>query len=167
MTATRLDAVIDACATSAQREASVIRTSAARDAPVLILHTHRTLIRRLDRVLRPYGLTFARNEVLSCLVFSPGRESTPGTLSEYLQVHPTSISNVVDRLARDGLVERLVDDHDRRVIRIKITGKGRRVHARATPRVNEDVFESLGLDPGQMQTLLAVLQRFRITAGDL
>lgn len=94
-----------AAAASARRRADhrarrEVRAADGGDAATLILGTHRLLIRNLDRILRPYGLTFARYEVLSFLVFAPGHEAPGRELSDHFRVHPTSISNAVGRLAR-------------------------------------------------------------------
>ena len=91
---------------------------------------------RVDEVLRPFELTFARYELLMLLHFS-SRGSLPiKKASERLQVHPTSITNAVDRLEAAGLVERRPHPTDGRATLIEITDSGRSVALDATARLN-------------------------------
>ena len=51
---------------------------------------------------------------------------TMGALSEQLLVSNGNVTAIVARLVEDGLVTRLQDKSDRRVLRVKLTAKGRR-----------------------------------------
>jgi len=55
---------------------------------------------RADAELRPFGLTFARFEVLMLLSFSTTGSLPLGKIGERLQVNPASVTNAVDRLER-------------------------------------------------------------------
>jgi len=75
-----------------------------------LMRVQQLVIGRLDGILKPHGLTFARYEALVLLTFS-SRGSLPlGKMGERLQVHPTSITSIVDRLEGAGLVERATVD---------------------------------------------------------
>lgn len=52
-------------------------------------------------------------------------------LSQALSVHVSTASNLLDKLARAGLVERIRDEEDRRVVRLRLTDKGRDIVVRA------------------------------------
>jgi DNA-binding MarR family transcriptional regulator len=52
-------------------------------------------------------------------------------LSQALSVHVSTASNLLDKLARAGLVERIRDEEDRRVVRLRLTDKGRDIVTRA------------------------------------
>src|SRR6201995_4921581 len=68
-----------------------------------LMRVQQLVLGRLDGLLKPYGLTFARYEALVLLTFS-SRGSLPlGKMGERLQVHPTSVTSIVDRLAGAGL----------------------------------------------------------------
>ena len=75
---------------------------------------------------RPYGLTFARFEALALLSFSRRGALPLGKIGDRLQVHPTSVTNTVNRLERDGLV--------RRAPRRRPPHGPRRDHPRGPPR---------------------------------
>ena len=73
----------------------------AMHAVTSLMRVQQLLLQRLDTLLRPHGLTFARYEALVLLTFS-SRGSLPlGKMGERLQVHPTSVTSIV-RAAWDG-----------------------------------------------------------------
>jgi DNA-binding MarR family transcriptional regulator len=122
---------------------------------------------RIDAVLRPHDLTFARYEVLRLLAFTRSGSMPMTRLGSLLQVHPTTVSSAVARLEGQGLVERQRDENDRRVIRATLTSRGREVVEAATEGLNRDVFEAPGLERGELEQLTRLLQEFRVRAGDV
>ena len=86
-----------------------------------IVRVQQLLMERIDAVLRPLDLTFARYEVLMLLSFSSAGAMPMTRLGSLLQVHPTSVTSAVDRLEQQGYVERSRDTADRRVVLASIT----------------------------------------------
>jgi DNA-binding MarR family transcriptional regulator len=82
-------------------------------------------------------------------------------------VHPTSITNAVDRLEAAELVRRLPHPTDGRSSLIELTDEGRRLALKATAALNAEVFGKPGLGPKQVDRLVAVLEELRREAGDL
>jgi DNA-binding MarR family transcriptional regulator len=121
---------------------------------------------RVDEALRPLALTFARYELLMLLHFSRGGALPVTKASLRLQVHPTSVTNAVDRLEQAGLVVRLPHPTDGRGTLVQITPEGRELALQATQRLNEQVFARPGLPPRRLAGLLAALTELRRTAGD-
>jgi DNA-binding MarR family transcriptional regulator len=68
------------------------------------------------------GLTTAQLRVLSMVREQPG--VTAGELAGRLSVTPPTISGIVDRLVRLGLVRREDDESDRRLVRNHLTERG-------------------------------------------
>ncbi len=97
-----------------------------------IMRAQQILLAGLDGLLRPYGLTFARYEALVLLAFSRRGALPLRVIGERLMVHPTSVTNTVDRLERDGLVRRRPNPRDGRGILAEITPGGRDVVTRST-----------------------------------
>ena len=122
---------------------------------------------RVDEVLKPFELTFARYELLMLLHFSSRGSMPVKKASERLQVHPTSITNAVDRLESAELVRRLPHPTDGRSSLIELTDEGRRLALKATAALNAEVFGKPGLDAKQVDRLVAVLEELRREAGDL
>lgn len=131
-----------------------------------IVRAHQILLQRIDGVLRPLDLTFARYEVLTLLSFTR-RGSLPMTrMGALLQVHPTSVTSAVDRLESQGFVERVPHPTDRRAVLASITRDGRKRVAEATTLLNSEVFEQLGISRRQIKEISDVLRAFRSNAGD-
>lgn len=131
-----------------------------------LVRVHQLTMERIDGVLRPFELTFARYEVLQLLSFVRSGSMPMTRLGSLLQVHPTSITSVIDRLVRQGFVERLRSEEDGRVVLACLTESGRSVAARATVELNREVFERPGLPPDAVADLTSLLGRLRAGAGD-
>src|SRR4051794_8419489 len=130
-----------------------------------IMRAQQILLARVDAVLAPFGLTFARYELLRLLGFSRKGALPLGKAGARPQVHQTSVTNAVDRLEAQGLVRRVPHPTDGRTVLAEITPEGRKVVRRATTEMNR-VFLDLGLDGAELDRLSALLETFRRAAGD-
>ena len=74
-----------------------------------IMRVQQILQSAVDGALRPHGLTFARYEALVLLTFAKRGNLPMRVMGERLQLHPTSVTNIVDRLEADGMVKRAVE----------------------------------------------------------
>jgi DNA-binding MarR family transcriptional regulator len=131
-----------------------------------LMRAQQIVLGRVDAALKPFGVTFARYEVLMLLHFSHSPALPMSVIGDRLQVHPTSVTNAVDRLQESGLVSRVASEQDRRTTLIALTDKGRDVAARATERLNAEVFSTPGMSTDDAQRLVTVLTRLRSDAGD-
>jgi DNA-binding MarR family transcriptional regulator len=131
-----------------------------------IMRLQQVFLSRADVVLRPFGLTFARYEVVMLLSFSTKGSLPLGKIGERLQVNPASVTNAVDRLEAQGLVVRRPNPRDGRGTLAALTAKGRKLAARATVAMNDQVFSDLGLDPSAQEILFGALGQMRRFAGD-
>ena len=131
-----------------------------------VVRVQQLLMERIDGVLRPLHLTFARYEVLRLLSFTQSGSMPMTRLGSLLQVHPTSVTSVVERLVRQGYVERLRREQDRRVILASLTADGRHVVEEATEHLNAQVFARPGLPGSDVVRLTELLGALRANAGD-
>ena len=131
-----------------------------------VMRAQQLLLARCDAVLADFDLTFARYELLALLSFTRHGELPLGKAGARLQVHPASVTNAVNRLVAQGLVERLPHPTDGRGTLGRITEEGRRVVAAATARLNTEVFGALGLSPREARTLTTLLAKVRAASGD-
>lgn len=131
-----------------------------------VMRAHQILLARVDASLGPFNLSFARYEVLMLLSFSRTGRLPLGKIGQRLQVHPASVTNVIDRLERDGLVRRLPHPSDQRTTLAAITPSGRKAAKLATEAVNRDVFEQTELGEKPLQQLFEGLANLRHSAGD-
>lgn len=131
-----------------------------------VMRVQQILQQAVDAALRPHGLTFARYEALVLLRFSRAEALPMRIMGERLQLHPTSITNIVDRLQGSGLVARRPHPTDGRTTLVEITDGGRELCAAATASVTAVDFGLVGLDEGQTEMLTSLLASVRHAAGD-
>lgn len=131
-----------------------------------LMRAHQIMLARVEEVLRPHELTFARYELLMLLLFSSNGSLPLSRVGDRLQVHPASVTNVVDRLERQKLVRRVPHPSDRRATLAEITDAGRRAAEAATRDLNESVFTAPGLGSDDVNLLVSVLRSLRRAAGD-
>lgn len=131
-----------------------------------VMRVQQILLSAVDGALRPHGLTFARYEALVLLTFSRRGLLPMRVMGERLQLHPTSVTNIVDRLEADGLVRRTPHPTDRRATLVGITDAGTAVLEKATGSVTAIDFGMRGLRPEQENQLTELLGQVRRAAGD-
>ncbi len=79
-----------------------------------------------DRRVRDIGLTRAQWLVLTRLYRRPGASQTE--LADMLEIDRASAGRMIDRMQKNGWVERRSDDGDRRINRLHLTDDARRAH---------------------------------------
>ncbi len=131
-----------------------------------IMRVQQILQSAVDAALRPHGLTFARYEALVLLLFSRQGRLPMRVMGQRLQLHPTSVTNIVDRLQADRLVERSGHPTDRRTTLVTITEAGRQRQKMATVALTDIDFGLIGLNPEHLTQLTALLTQVRRAAGD-
>jgi len=96
---------------------------AALDHSVTFLMKEISMLAREDfrRRAQHLGLTQTQWRLLFALSKSPGLK--PGDLAERMEVHPVSITQIVDRLVKAGWVERQPHLTDRRAVTLHLTEK--------------------------------------------
>ncbi len=126
-----------------------------------IMRVQQILIGRLNAMVADLDLTFARYEALMLLLFS-SRGSLPlGKIGDRLQVHRTSVTNLIDGLERSGYVRRVAHESDRRTTLAEITPRGREVATEATERLNAAHFGTDSLEADDLEAIYRLLQEFR------
>jgi DNA-binding MarR family transcriptional regulator len=81
-------------------------------------------------------------------------------------VHPTSVTNAIDRLEAQGLVRRVPDSNDRRRTLAALTPKGKRMTKQATRTLSTMGFGLEGLEGPELDGLYSLLRRVRESTGD-
>jgi DNA-binding MarR family transcriptional regulator len=112
------------------------------------------------------GLSAARVRLLLALAAEP--DSRMGDLARSLGLTARALTPLTDSLAEEGLVERVVDQADRRAFRLALTELGiaeaERIGA-LQARISEEIFA--GLTPAQRRDLERLLLAFvASTAGE-
>jgi DNA-binding MarR family transcriptional regulator len=127
---------------------------------------HRALEKSLSETTGRFGLTVGEYMVLTALrgSGSPYR-LPPSRLAEACWLSSGAMTNRVDNLEREGLVERLPDAEDRRSVQVMLTEKGHRrwEEASGTAAARESLVAS-ALDAEEKLQLNALLRRLVLAA---
>jgi DNA-binding MarR family transcriptional regulator len=161
-----LDLPFDPIARAAQTWENRFGDAKAMAAVTTIMRVQQILLAELDGMLRPHGLTFARYEALVLLTFSRDGALPMSLIGQRLMVHPTSVTNTIDRLEKQALVVRRPNPRDGRGTLAEITPAGREVVQRATADLMKAEFGMAGYSDAQLDDLFAMLRGLRVTAGD-
>lgn len=140
--------------------------SDAMAAATSIMRVQQLLIGEFDRICRPYGLTFARYEALVLLSFSRTGALPMAKIGERLMVHPTSVTNTIQRLEGAGFVTREPNPRDGRGTLARITQSGRDAVGRVTTELMEAEFGLRALGGDDRKQIFDVLRGLRVAAGD-
>jgi DNA-binding MarR family transcriptional regulator len=131
-----------------------------------IIRAQQLVLARVERTLKPFSLSFARYEMLRLLAFTREGRMPMASAIARLQVHPTSVTNTVERLVRDGLVVREQHPADGRAAMLVLTEAGRDLVDRATAALNTEVFREPGLSDEDTEELVSIIARLRRSSGD-
>jgi DNA-binding MarR family transcriptional regulator len=128
----------------------------------LLMHRVRDmLVLCEDSVFVKYGLTTEQFGVLAA-VKSRGGSLRPTDLALILERSPNSISMIVDRMVKAGLVKRARDRRDRRVVNVSLTSKGENALKPATPAGWDFIQKILSpLSDKDKQILASLLERVK------
>jgi DNA-binding MarR family transcriptional regulator len=130
-----------------------------------VMRVQQIWLAQLNETLAPFGLTFARYEALMLLHYSRASALPLGKIGARLQVHPTSVTNVIDGLEAGGLVRREPHPTDGRTTLARITDDGRRTALRATAALHAIRFGT-ELPDVELESVFELLRTVRIAAGD-
>ena len=128
------------------------------------VRVHRTAVtRQLEALELEAGMTGARYTLLMTLYFSRENLLAQNEISRELNVSRTNITNLIDGLERDGLVERVPNPSDRRVSYAQLTDRGRALCVKLMPtmaQLMEDATRDFSPDErAQFKAFLYRVQR--------
>ena len=117
-----------------------------RDLLVALLLVQNSLERRSEAFFQPFGLTGAQFNILNLLAGPEGRMDQAAVV-DLLLVGKSSISIVLNRMVRNGLVKREVHPRDRRQVVLILTPKGRALWREVSRRYEASVEKIFGSLP--------------------
>ena len=94
-------------------------------------------MRHLTQLLQPFGLTFPQYIVLAALA-SHQQACTMRDLTSATFEDPPTMTGIVDRLVRMGLVKRARSEADRRVVLVEVTEKGNTLFSHVDGAITQD-----------------------------
>ncbi|MCJ7669716.1 MAG: MarR family transcriptional regulator [Dehalococcoidia bacterium] len=131
----------------------------------ILLHRVRDMLRICeDQIFGEYGLTTEQYAVLAAMKYL-GDSVRVTDLAQNLERSPNSVSMIIDRMVKIGLVKRVRDKGDRRVVRLFITSKGENALKPATPAGVEFIQKILSpLSYEDKRTLASLLEAVKFKA---
>ncbi len=127
-----------------------VLTAIRRITRAIDLHSH--------RLVRHHGLTGPQSLLLQRL--EPRGEASIGELAGLLSLSQPTVSGIVDRLEKRGLVRRERSRFDRRRVMVQITGAGRASAAESPPLLQERFLRAFDrLEQWEQSLILSSLQR--------
>ena len=136
----------------------------------LILNLERTtavLRRPFDELLKAHAISRTQYNVLRILRGAGSEGLGCGKISERLITYDPDITRLLDRLEREGFVERRRDQVDRRVIVTRITGKGLELVGAFDVPLSELLKDLLGhLKKHEARSLVSLLEKARAPLTD-
>ena len=82
---------------------------------------------------RKSGFDFTLSEIKALGAFRGDKDYTMGELSKNAQVAMPSMTEMVDKLEKHGIAERYRDETDRRVVKVRLTSKGKQLRKELAP----------------------------------
>lgn len=140
---------------------------AAMAAATSIMRAQQIVMARVDEALRPFDLSFARYEALVLLSFSRTGALPLGKMGDRLMLHPTSVTNIVDRLEAQGFARRVPHPTDRRTTLAEISEDGRRILEKATESISATSIGMGAVTDEALEAITAALRPLRVDFGDL
>ncbi len=131
-----------------------------------LLRTADTLLRGVDELLKPSGLSSTQYNVLRILRGAGPGGLTCGEIAERMLTRDPDVTRLLDRVENRGFISRWRDDNDRRVVRTIITTAALDLLKELNPSVNDLHHRQLGhLGEQQLKDLSALLQLARRAPG--
>ena len=125
------------------------------------------LNRSLNETAAEYGLSHADWSLLGSLRASgaPYRQAA-GKLAEHVSITPGAMTSRLDKLEARGLVRRVPDADDRRVLQIELTDEGDRIWTEAVAvQAEKERLIAAALDAGEQEQLNALLRKLMLSTG--
>jgi DNA-binding MarR family transcriptional regulator len=117
---------------------------------------------RVERYLgSQYGINRARYSLLRALYFSEDHMLAQNELARTLNVTSPNVTQLIDALEREGLVERISGDTDRRVTFARLTPAGEARCEELVPAMAAFIIKTCeGLSDEELESLARILTKF-------
>jgi MarR family transcriptional regulator, organic hydroperoxide resistance regulator len=104
-----------------------------QDMWLLLTHTRYAVFRAREKELQRYGISPEQASVLF-VVQALGNKATPAAISRLIIRQPHTVSALVDRMTKRGLVRKIKDLDRKNLVRVALTEKGEKAYALSSKR---------------------------------
>lgn len=139
-------------------------TSLEQEALLSVVRTSAMLIDAFERMLKPYGITGTQYNVLRILRGAGPDGLCRNDVRDRMITRMPDVTRLLDRMEESGLIDRVRENTDRRMVMTRITAQGLRLLDEledAVARAEKQAFTALTKE--QMRTLIALLAAVRET----
>jgi DNA-binding MarR family transcriptional regulator len=124
----------------------------------LLSRARAKLAKSLDTALLAHDITHAQAGIL--LMLASGRYDTAADLVREIYTDAASMTRMLDRLQKRGLLERTPHADDRRQVRLQLTDQGRSLATRLPPILTEVLnVQFSGFSPEEIGFLKSLLRK--------
>jgi len=120
----------------------------------LLIYLGRGMASKLEQQIRPFGLAEADFRVLTALMSQPDGAAHPGELCSSTAQSAANMSRISDALVSRDLITRVLSQHDRRKMVLRITESGEELVRRLLPPLFVPLFEMFADFPEEEQRQL-------------
>ena len=93
-----------------------------------ILIKIRKIVRSIDieskKIQKEHGVSIPQVLCLNYLYKSPNYQATQGEIRQFLNLNPSTVSGIINRLEKKGYLARLPKTGDKRIVNITLTSSG-------------------------------------------
>ena len=129
---------------------------------LLLIQTKDIIQKLREKELKECGLSWANNWLLSTVVGS-NEQATPSDIARIVLVKPHSVSGLINRMTKSGLVKKMKDLARRNQVRVTLTEKGWQIYNETTRRESIRKVMSALSDDEQVQ-LIRLLKKISLSA---
>ena len=76
---------------------------------------------------RERAADFTPSQIRTLLTFREDKEYSMSELGENAQIKSSTVTDIIDRLEREEIAERFRDNGDRRMVKVRLTDKGKKI----------------------------------------
>ncbi len=144
-----------------------------------ILIKIRKIVRSVDieskKIQKEYGVSIPQVLCLSFLHESSNYQATQGEIRKFLNLNSSTVSGIINRLEKKGLLARLPKSGDKRIVNIALTSSGDKLLSTIPSLLHEQLSEKLKkLDDSELtrveeslETLIQLLEIEQVEASPL
>jgi DNA-binding MarR family transcriptional regulator len=100
------------------------------------------------------GFAVNMSQLKAMTAFSEDSPLSMGELCKMANVKMPSMTEVVDRFEQEGILERIRDMEDRRVVKVKMTAKGKKMHKEVLKKRADELTKRFGVLTTEERTSL-------------
>lgn len=113
------------------------RTFDHRNLAMLLLEARETLMSRFRPILKEFALTEQQWRIIRVLDGEPSHELEAGQIAKRCCILSPSLTGVLERMERDGLIRRTRAQEDQRRLIVSLTPQSCQLVTQISPRIDE------------------------------